>query len=322
VTGFKIKIIAFDAVSKEVIPGCLINISGDTLISGESGTAEFTGVPGFFIINASKDYYSSVYNQQHFVHSDSSFAVYLTRRKYNVTVQLTKAGSLDPISLTSFTLGSASIVTNSYGNAIFNGLYGGAVNYSVIKPYYRPESGVLTVASDTTVIFYMQKIEADLRIRLSNGTTPVNNALVIVNEDTVSTNSQGDAMFNHLPIAVNYDYTISKTGFQEISGTVFLADDTILTLSMVPAVSIDEGGRDFFSLWPNPANDVLFLSVPEEAIGGKIMVTDMRGIEILRINIIESKTSIRTDRFAEGNYILRVTTATSTLIRNFSVVRN
>jgi hypothetical protein len=233
-----------------------------------------------------------------------------------------RAGSSDPVVLTSFILGSASQVTDSYGIAIFNDLYGGAVNYSVIKPYYRPESGILTVASDTTVVFYLQKIEANLRIRLRNGTTPVNNALVIVNEDTVSTNSLGDAVFNHLPLSASYEYNITKSGFQEISGTVFLADDTILTVEMVPAVSTDEEGRDHYSLWPNPANDVLFLSVPAEAIGGKIMVTDMRGIEILSHNIVESKTNIRTDKFTEGNYILRVTTAKSTIIRNFSIVRN
>ena len=122
-------------------------------------------------------------------------------------------------------------VTDEAGEAHFQA-YDGNFDYFVEKNSYENVTGNITVQSDTVFHIYLTRSNAYIKIKLKEGTTPVNDATVILNSDTLISNNLGMVTFRDLTVLADYKFLIYKEGYSEIAGNLHLLTDTTLNLAM------------------------------------------------------------------------------------------
>jgi hypothetical protein len=61
-----------------------------------------------------------------------------------------------------------------------------------------------------------------------------------------------------------------------------------------------------FHCWPNPAVDILNVSLPATCVGGTMVITDIRGVEIYRNTIAHIEPVIELHQYLAGTYILKI----------------
>ncbi len=73
-------------------------------------------------------------------------------------------------------------------------------------------------------------------------------------------------------------------------------------------VSIAENATNEINVYPNPANDVLYISLSNVPVNGMIQMFDLNGREILNSKTMKALETIDMSQFAKGVYTLRYTT--------------
>ena len=80
--------------------------------------------------------------------------------------------------------------------------------------------------------FLLSRTHADVKIRLKEGTTPVNNVMVKLGEDSLLSSSLGLAKFLQLPIGQTYSYIATRENYVTKEGDFYLLTDTTIDVSM------------------------------------------------------------------------------------------
>lgn len=314
---FSVNIVMRNSETNDPLAGIRVKIFNTTLVTDNQGVAAFTDIPEFFVLNAGKQSHDTLINKAFMIYSDTTLCLMLTPNSYSVTIRLLRSGTLEPIMMNTVLLGDMSQVTNSTGNAVFSVL-SGSFNYSVSKTSYQTAAGTIEVNSDTLVVIMLTQINANLRIRLRKGTTPVNNATVTLNDITATSNSIGDAVFNQISVPLTYQYQITKTGYEEITGSIYVQRDTIAEIQMTSIpVSSNETMEEKFHIWPNPADDLLNVKLSEDFIGGTMTITDISGAEVMRHPISHHEIVVELHQFLSGTYILNAISDELKVVRYF-----
>jgi uncharacterized membrane protein len=123
----------------------------------------------------------------------------------------------------SISIHSTTLTTGSDGTARIS-LPNGTYSYTVSDNGYTTSSGSVTLSdSDSGVSVSLSKTTYSVTISVTDGTAPVDGATVSIDGTDVTTDSNGHAVFT---LAWdNYDYTISKAGYTNASGTVSVTSD-------------------------------------------------------------------------------------------------
>jgi hypothetical protein len=304
---YHVNIVVKDATGA-LVEGCTVQIYNDTVETNTSGVASFEKVPEFFILNLNKKYYVDVNNLSYFIYSDTTLSVTLERKAFDVTIKLLRAQTYDVLSYVSVVFNSVTGVTNSSGAATFS-VYGGSHDYSINKVAYRVESGTLLVESDTTFTFYLVQTSATVRFKLLKGTTPVDQATIILaDKDTLISNTMGMATFGQLPVSTQYDYLISRNGYYQQQGSFYLKRDTVITLSMTINTSVDQNMENNRKIeyWPNPVHNILQIHITGDISNYKLKITDLRGVDIYRQDVEKSDFAINLSALPAGTYLLQL----------------
>jgi len=92
--------------------------------------------------------------------------------------------------------------------------------------------------------------------------------------------------------------------------TVFAVGDSgYVAVNRLPStIEIAENEMPQASVFPNPAQNSLTLSVPQKVIGEALFIFDMRGACVLETTISEQNQKIDIDGLAAGTYIIRFST--------------
>jgi hypothetical protein len=228
---------------------------------------------------------------------------------HEVSFTLFNINTLETLWGTVISFGSQNQVTNASGEAVFN-VEDGSYTYSINKPSYLPETGTLNIQSDTSFYLYLIQTNANAKFRLKEESTPVNLALVKVNEDSLITNSLGIALFQELPIPASYTFRISKNGYLTKEGSFYLTRDTTIDIEMKVITAIKEfpAKDEMIRIWPNPTKDILNIHLPGDFSEKAILITDLTGREILSHQTAQSRFEINVRNFPAGIYLLRVIT--------------
>ncbi|MCK4665026.1 MAG: T9SS type A sorting domain-containing protein [Bacteroidales bacterium] len=128
-------------------------------------------------------------------------------------------------------VGSDTVVTNSSGVSTFN-LINGNYNYSVLLLNYNDvtSTGFTIENANLNVPVTMIATVFDYTFTVTDGTNPIEGALVTVGDSTATTNSDGEAVL-HLTFG-NYNYTVSILGFDDIASTAFTVNYDALSLDV------------------------------------------------------------------------------------------
>lgn len=113
--------------------------------------------------------------------------------------------------------------------------------------------------------------------------------------------------FGEIPLpAANDQYTVTVTGN---FGTGYSAQDFSLIVSGVSSstAGIDDNAVDNVKMWPNPANDVLYISLADMTEGSSIAIYDVQGREVVAKKPAGDKlTSIDISALSSGIYVVEI----------------
>ncbi len=305
--NYSLEIVVRDKHSGEPVQGAELRVYADTVHSDESGLALFTEVPGSVILSIDKIYYKPLDNKQIVIDSDTSLTVYITKNEVDVMVTVLEANNAKPIWGADITFGSVTRATDFYGNVGFT-LFQGYHEYSLDENYFRSDTGLIYITSDTSVQFYMTRTEADVKFLLKDGTASVNNATVILGEDTLVTVSLGMAFFRQVPVPENYHFLIRKSGYDDQEGTIFITTDTTIYVAMeawpdnTDSYTDDEG----YSFWPNPVTDLLQCRLSDPDTEKTLRIMDATGREFYSHTHNNEYISINVRDYPPGIYLLEI----------------
>jgi hypothetical protein len=315
---YAVKVIVKDIETGELLPGSAVTIYNDTKITDENGFTEFQDVIEVFVLRAGKELYQPLDEIQYAISCDTTLYVNLSRKTFKVTVRLLDAATHAVFWGAGVSLGNVNAVTNTAGEAIF-GAKSGNNSYIINKVSYRTEAGVLFITQDTIIDFFLTRTNADAKFRLKEGLAPIDNARIIVDGDTLLTNSLGIATFKLLKLDTLYTFEIRKGGYIPVQGEFSLDADTVINLVLVYTSLPDHGtaGNNGLTIWPNPAEDFLVVRLHPEWVGSYYFITDAAGKELLSDKFAQVEARILLGNLPRGNYFLRLVLDDRTLSTGF-----
>ncbi len=302
---YEVEVIARNSETGEVLSGCEITIYETSQLTGGSGSTVFQSVPEMFILEAQKEFYLDYRQRQFVIYSDTVLTIHLNEKNFNVTMTLLDALSQDPFWGVAITLDESVEVTNDEGKAYFN-VPAGMKNYSFQKISYQAESGTIEIVSDTVIQFLLTRTHADVKIWMKEGTTPVNNVVVNVGENSLTSSALGLTNFKQLPIGETYHFTANKEGYELNEGEFHLTTDTAIYLSMerISTVNSSLDNSEGIRLWPNPANEILYCNIPDNLRITSLRITDMMGRVIQTQKTEGDITRVNLENYPPGVYLL------------------
>jgi hypothetical protein len=304
--NYQVEIRVENQLNGDPIPGTEIAIYGEKILSDAGGSASFNRVPESFILSLSNPKYLPYTARQVLIYSDTVLTIRLEENTYQVTFELLDESNLQPFWGVSIYLNEEKEVSDNDGKAYFN-TYAGENTYHFQKISYQPEEGSLDVQSDTLVQFLLTRTHADVKIRLKEGTTPVNNAEVKIGEVSLISTSLGLAKFLQLPVDQNYQYSITKEAYVPREGNFLLVSDTTIDVSMEKLSSAAAFLREEaeIQVWPNPTSGILKLICPaRDQMNAQIL--DLNGCVLREFMLEAAEVSLDISRLPAGMYILSV----------------
>lgn len=104
----------------------------------------------------------------------------------------------------------------------------------------------------------------------------------------------------------NYQYTANGTYTVTLIASNGCGADTITQSVTISGVGIDELNQNAVSLYPNPANEVLNITISENLIGTKFTVMDVLGNIIYSGTMGKQDEILKISRFASGVYFVKL----------------
>jgi hypothetical protein len=305
--NYNVKFLIKDSKTFESIPGCSVTIYQESKLTDGSGIASFNKVPESFILKVEKDLSFTIGPEQVVIFSDTTITLYLEKKLFDVTIKLMDKNTLNAFRAVNVTLGSEIQATDNDGEATFT-VYEGTYDYLINKLSYQEETGTLTISSDTTINIYLARLYAFLKFWLNEGAAPINNATVSINGDSIITTSMGLAYFRQLPVSVLYNYLITRIGYYDVTGELYLDRDTALYISMEKLITFLDPDIDVksFKFWPNPVRDFLHCLVPDVCSELTLRITDPVGREVYNREVDEKNFHINVSELKPGIYILKL----------------
>lgn len=253
--NYKVKVIVKDSITGMLIKNGSVNINGQTELTDSAGIAGFDSVSGLMNIKMEHNRYFSKTVGPLSIYSDTILSFSLTPKKNEITMVVHDENSGIVFEGVPVVFNNQEEVTNSSGEVHFQA-YSGNFNFWIEKKYFQEVSGLLEIYSDTVLHFYLQRTAAELKFVLTENSAPANKATVILNGDTLISTALGIARFKNLPLNQLFSYKIYKSGFQDITGTLFLTTDSIINITMEAyAVGINNDFlKNRLTIWPNPVN--------------------------------------------------------------------
>ena len=218
------------------------------------------------------------------------------------------------------TLGNKQLNTDHSGMARYH-VEGGAYPLRVEKDLYGTLMDTVNIAGDTSLLYRLSASQATIKIRLKEGSTPVNKATVTLAGTAILSNSLGISMFDSLLTEKSYHFLAEKDGFRQTEGSVFLLADTTVNLQVERITGlVPPGPASGVRIWPNPAGDKLIIQADEDDTGTKIELMDEKGRIVMELLHVHAHEELDVAHLLPGPYFLRWETARGS--RFFKFIKN
>ncbi len=317
---FNAKVNVIDFNTGKPLPDCKVSNFDVQKLTDNAGLATFSNLNNLMHLKIEKTNYGTITTQQFPIYSDTSFTYYLVPKKYAVSVTVSDIQTGELFSGIRVTLNNEVQVTNTTGQVYFN-MFPGNWPFQVEKTSYENFTGVFTVSSDTSFQVKLTRSKGSVKFRITEGiNTPVNNATVILNTDTLISTGLGITNFRNLQLNTTYHYKIYRGGYNDLSGTLYLTGDTTVNLEMKPySTFLAEKTRgDKIEIWPNPAKDLLNIYLPSEFTGAVIEVINMKGKLVKKFNeTLNQKVELPLHDLPAGMYLLKLVSQSNQLNQIF-----
>ena len=307
IASYRVSVIIKHSFTEVPLGNCDVEILNQMNTTNTEGEAIFNKTNSLIILNLNKKGFYPVTNKQFTIYSDTTLTFYLVPQEFEVTMVVHDDATGDTFFGVPVQFNNTTNVTDEAGEAHFQA-YDGNFNYSVEKNSYENVTGNITVQSDTVFHIYLIRSNAYIKIKLKEGTTPVNDVTVILNSDTLISNNLGMVTFRDLTVLADYKFLIYKEGYSEIAGNLHLITDTTLNLAMERVTSALIPATDYaLKIWPNPVSEILHIEMKENNLKGNIEIMNMNGNPVKFIPFQkENRFSINLSELTTGMYLLKI----------------
>ncbi len=178
-----------------------------------------------------------------------------------------------------------------------------AYSYSITKFGYETETGEVILEDENLVIpIELSRIWFNLKFTIKDQeNNAVSNALIQIGNNSIITDSQGEASISLL--SGEFDYSVLKDGYLEYVGNVVITgEDEEEFVALVPN-AINEWDSNAFKLYPNPFENEIRISEPHKVKMIKISHPDGRLLSEFQT---EGAASIETSFIPRGIYIVTI----------------
>ena len=231
-----------------------ITVGGQTIKTDVIGVAKFDLPDGSYSYEVTKEDFITKTGSITISGGDITENISLNPIAYHwVTFSVTD-GSSNPVEGVSVTIsGEGTVTTDASGIAVKELLDATSYNYTATKAEYFDATGSFTISgsdhSENVTINAMPKYTATFVVK-DNNAVAVENATVIVNNDTLSTNTSGEVTIDL--IDGSYTYTAQKLGYVSNSGTITVSGAPLtenVTIDIIPTYTVtfnvtDDMGND------------------------------------------------------------------------------
>ncbi|MCG8699734.1 MAG: leucine-rich repeat protein [Bacteroidales bacterium] len=148
-------------------------------------------------------------------------------------------------------------------------------------------------------------VEYSVTFNITDGSSAVAGANIVINNTTITTDASGKAVVNHL-VADDYSYTVSAQSFYDSTAVVTVEDADVslhIALKMTNNTSIGTTAEAQVRVYPNPADNVLTINGLKPGV--KIMLYDMVGIKIRQQLSDNHATAIDVSNLVSGIYYVK-----------------
>lgn len=169
----------------------------------------------------------------------------------------------------------------------------------------------LTAGSNVTISFFARNYQAGTSTGTSSYNITVGTSQTAVAQTTNIATETGLSGLTWVPKTYNYTVGASGTyyfGIQNISPLNIIGSQALFidNLTITEALSTDEFFASKFSVYPNPANDIVTISSIEYSIN-LIEMTDING-RVVKNNLVSNlnETEVSISDLAKGVYFLKI----------------
>lgn len=253
------------------------------------------------------------------ISSDTSIVFFISERTYQINIEIKDEQNNMPLSGVLIFTNELSIETGVNGNALLElGL--GNHDLQVSKAGYENKNISFSVSRDTAITLTLIPFSADLKFRIYEGTTPINNVEISISDVSKLTNALGMATFSGLNVGVKYFYTISKNGFIDIDSSIVLLTNTTVDIQMQKLTGIFYYQQEAFSFYPNPAYDKLYIESDISIlhlellhISGKVVFSGK--------SYTTNKNSVDVSGLPKGVYVIKITAGNKEVYRRLIFIK-
>jgi len=180
----------------------------------------------------------------------------------------------------------------------------GVYAYSLSKPNYESISQSVDLNNDTVFVLLMDLESYDLTFQVneSSSVENISSTYIMVGDKTYLSNDQGELLLN-LDYG-EYDYTVSKDGYDGLEGTLFLSQDTTLTILLSLQTGINSFNADVIEIYPNPVKSIL--NINSEIVIDEVLIYDLLGSLIDNIEVHENACQLNVSAYKKGFYFLKL----------------
>jgi len=243
------------------------------------------------------------------IFSDTSVILMVQEPVFNVDIQVVNKYTEKSIYETNINISDLSASTNSEGIATI-AVTEGKHFIEIQHPKYSVLKDSFNVKTDTLFTYQLTPAFSTIKIKLSENTTPVNNATVTIEEEERISNGLGNVFFKEYPTFTQYNYKIEKEKYNTLTGSLYLINDTTINIQM-QAVStgiLELSEKYEIKIWPNPVIDILYFQIAENYKIQSAEIIDLKGTMIKRVTFNDQfEKQIETAGLNEGIYLLKLT---------------
>ncbi len=220
---------------------------------------------------------------------------------YSLTIKVEDVNG-KPLQGLTAKVGSAESVTDASGNATFDGLSSGNQGYSIVKGNYTEFGSVELIADMSVAVTIVEKYDLTIKVEDNNG-TPLAEVAVKVGETTLITDNTGEVVFENLEIG-SYSYMTSRNAVEQ-TADVELKDDNLSVTVVYNLTSISGYDASLVSVYPNPADHFVTISLTEQA---QVSVINLVGLTLFEKLMSEGNNIVDVTKFQKGIYLVNVKT--------------
>lgn len=305
---FRVEFMVSNAETAQAVEGCLLEIYTQEQSTASDGKAVFDRVPESFMLELTDNRYLPVPAMHFVIYSDTLLYINLTESMFTLGFELLDESDLAPLNRVMITVGEQESITDSEGKTSFK-VYSGRHDYSFEKYNYTPVSGSVELIEDTDLQVLVSRSHADVKFRLKEAGTPIYDAWVRVEDDSLQSSGIGVAAFPSLLVNLDYHYSVRKEGYSVKTGNFNLVENLTLEVEMekVTGTSAMNLLSGQINLWPVPAKDILFADLPGIHLFERLQILDARGSIYMEKEITGDRVEISTSGLAAGLYLIRFT---------------